>query len=129
MLTNFMYPDEKKRELVVSIPKSPNSFDLIDITRFVVVFGCSIALFYYDSPLLGYFVLLTSFFCFLLIAVKFFVVAIIKQHISNLKKLKKIYETPVETIDGDNITYMFVAPSEDFVKKIAKTTDRLKKNK
>ena len=37
----------------------------------------------------------------------------------SLKKLKKIYETPVETIDGDNITYMFVAPSEDFVKKIA----------
>ena len=78
-----MYPDEKKRELVVSIPKSPNSFDLIDITRFVVVFGCSIALFYYDSPLLGYFVLLTSFFCFLLIAVKFFVVAILCQHIVN----------------------------------------------
>ena len=48
-------------------------------------------------------------------------------HIDCMKKLKKIYDTPVYQEKDETITYTFVTPSEKFIEKMMKLNKQLKK--
>lgn len=128
MITNFMYPEDKKKNYFLVIPKSPHIFDKFDIFRLSVCTGCAITLFLYSMYFMASCVSLV---CIAIIAFMFSQMTKnikARMHIDCMKKLKKIYDTPVYQEKDETITYTFVTPSEKFIEKMMKLNKQLKKN-
>ena len=116
-----MYPEDKKKNYFLVIPKSPHIFDKFDIFRLSVCTGCAITLFLYSM----YF--MASCFSLVCIAIIAFMFSQMtknikaRMHIDCMKKLKKIYDTPVYQEKDETITYTFI-------EKMMKLNKQLKKN-
>ena len=91
MITNFMYPEDKKKNYFLVIPKSPKIFDKFDIFRLSVCTGCAITLSLYSMYFMASCVSLV---CIAIIAFMFSQMTKnikARMHIDCMKKLKKIY--------------------------------------
>lgn len=118
MITNFMYSDKKKTKYIVDIPVEPELFDYFELFRLCTCFGCCISLFILESYLLSVFVMSICGFLTTFMVINTIKKIRLKKRVSCLKKMKKIYETPVLTQDENLHTYTFLAPSERLVKEI-----------
>ena len=127
MITNFMYPEKKKPNYKIVVPKEPSYFDNFEIFRLFTLIGCSISCAFYSAYLLSGLISTICAGLLLFMLIKMIIVHAIKQHNQCLRKLKKIYDTPIETIEGNLITYTFLAPSESLVKRITYLNKKLKK--
>ena len=127
MLTNFMHSENKKEKHYLHIPTKPQLIHSFDVIRLITLLFCTVCLFIYSHVIIGFFTLCLSFYFLLFFLVRIALSIVIQQYINALKKLRKIYFTPVRTESGNTVTFTFLSPSETLVNKIEKLNSILKK--
>ena len=128
MITNFMYPEDKKKNYFIIIPKPPELFDYFDVFRIFVCLGAITSLCLYEMYIAVFFASIITTITSVFITAKLIINLNIREHNNCLVKLKKIYDTPAYQEEDEKIIFTFIAPSDNLVNKTTQLARILKKN-